>query len=209
MLVYSDPDWLDYLKFRVIDCLKWKDFGFCWIEKMVMIHVVIFYWLGSFKRTGLWSWNLCGGRAGYGWSGFRIVFFSTVACCQYRSRWKIKSDGRGVQRQTFLLSLIACPTAAINWSLKYFLGEDLRKSTLNLLWAGKYMHTFTVPPARGACWLFLIGKLQWFAQVVRLKIVSHFVESVFSGCPRWWELDLNSLWLCPSNQVHGWGRGRS
>jgi hypothetical protein len=142
--------------------------------KNVMIHVVIFYWLGSFKRTGLWSWKQCGGSIGIGWSGFRIVFFSTVACCQYRSRWKTKSDGRGVQRQTFLLLLIACPTAAINWSLKYFLGEDLRKSTLNLLWAGKHMHTFTVPAARGA--------------------VDSFSLANYNDSPRWW--DLNGLSLC-------------
>jgi hypothetical protein len=72
------PDWLDYLKFRVtVD--QWKDFGFCWIEN-VIIHVVIFYWLSSLSEQGFsmlkavwwayWYWMV---------SGFRIVFFSTVA----------------------------------------------------------------------------------------------------------------------------------
>jgi hypothetical protein len=88
-----------------------------------------------------------------------------------------------VQRRLRLL--IACPTAAINWSLKYFLYEDLQKSTLNLLWAGKYMHTFTVP-CKSVCWLFLnnkrlflIGKLQWLAQVVDLNSVSLFIVRLF------------------------------
>jgi hypothetical protein len=38
------------------------------------------------------------------------------------------------------MHLRVCPKAAVNSPLQNLLDEDVQKSTVNLLWAGKYQH---------------------------------------------------------------------
>jgi len=61
----------------------------------------------------------------------------------------------------------ACPTAAVNWQLEYFLEEDLhKKNIVNLLWAGRNAH------------------LQWLA---RAPVAGNgcFLLANYNDWPRW------------------------